>query len=153
MTATPKNVLTVAELQRLLTQVEPAALLVSPRILRRVIKRDRGLAGPGLQVPHRKSYVVARDRLSHITDAEELGLEPGRRLPPTLVLLPLPDHQLPASSDRARMLLRYWRLLFHARIHLAIQARSASDGAVKEGVRSRIQRIGLTEFDEATAVL
>ena len=152
MTAAPPDVLTVAELQRLLTQVEPAALLVPPRILRRVIKKDRELTGPGLQVPHRQSYIVSRERLLQIAAEDELGLEPGRELPPTLILLPQPDRQRLAERDRARALLRYWRLLFHARVHLALQqARSASDGV--GAVRSRIQHIGLTEFNEAMAVL
>jgi hypothetical protein len=149
MTTTPSDVLTVAELQRLVAQVEPAALLVPPRILRRVIKRDRGLAGPGLQVPHRKSYVVARDRLLCFATAEELGLEPGRELPPTLVLLPQPDRQAPTIRDRARTLLRYWRLLFHARVHLVFHHASN----IRRELGRRIQRMGLTEFDEATAVL
>jgi hypothetical protein len=150
MTVTPRNVLTAAELQRLVTQVEPVALLVPPRILRRVIKKDRELTGPGLQVPHRKSYVVSRDRLLNIVAEDELDLEPSRELPPTLLLLPRPDQQPGDERDRARMLLRYWRLLVHARVHLAFQqARSASDGFL----RSRIGRIGQTEFNEATAVL
>jgi hypothetical protein len=149
MNATPADALTVAELQRRLTQVEPAALLVPPRILRRVIKRDRGLTSPGLQVPHRKSYVAARDRLRRIASDEELGSEPGRELPPIVILLPRPDRQRLAARDRAKTLLRYWRLLFHARVHLALQrAKSAGDL-----LRSRIQRIGLTEFNEAIAVL
>ncbi|HEY7327851.1 MAG TPA: hypothetical protein VH592_09440 [Gemmataceae bacterium] len=148
MTAMPSDVLTVAELQRLLTQVEPAALLVPPRILRRVIKRDRGLVGPGLQVPHRKSYVVPRDLFLRIASEDELGLEPGRELPPILVLLPRPDRQASTARDRERTLLRYWRLLFHARVHMALQARN-----IGKGLRSRLQRIGLTEFNEATSVL
>ncbi|HZV04777.1 MAG TPA: hypothetical protein VE999_06815 [Gemmataceae bacterium] len=153
MNVTPTPVLTVAELQRLLAQTEPGALLVPSRILRRVIKMDRGLAGPGLQVPHRKSYVVARERLLRIAGADELELEPGRELPPIPLLFPRPDRQRLAERDRATTLLKYWRLLFHARIHVAFQqARSASNGT-QDKLRSRIQRIGLTEFDEATAVL
>ncbi|HEY7426462.1 MAG TPA: hypothetical protein VH682_19670, partial [Gemmataceae bacterium] len=148
MNGTPSLAFTVADLQRLLTRAEPAALLVPPRILRRVIKRDRELTGPGLQVPHRKSYVIDRDRLLRIADRGELGVDPGRELPPTLLLFPLPDSQRLLKRDREARLLKYWRLLFHARIHLALQARSAG-----EWVRDRIRRIGLTEFDEATAVL
>jgi hypothetical protein len=152
MNETPAPVLTVAELQRLLTQTEPSAFLVPPRILRRVIKLDRGIAGLGLQVPHRKSYVVAREVLLRIADTDELDLEPGRQLPATLLLFPRPDRQRLAARARATTLLRYWRLLFHARIHLAFQqARQAPSAS--DGVRSRIQRIGLTEFDEATSVL
>jgi hypothetical protein len=148
MSETPNNILTVDELQRLLTRADSSALLVPPRILRRVIKRDRELANPGLQVPHRNSYVIARERLLQIAEHEELGIEVGRDLPPLLLLLPRPDWQRLVQRDRGRTLLKYWRLLFHARIHMALQARSASDG-----LRQRIQGIGLTEFDEATEVL
>ncbi|HTU17121.1 MAG TPA: hypothetical protein VMG10_03600, partial [Gemmataceae bacterium] len=148
MSETSPNELTVDELQRLLTRADPAVLLVPPRILRRVIKRDRGLAGLGLQVPHRKSYVIARERLLRIADHDELRVEPGRELPPMLLLLPRPDRQRLAAGGRAATLLKYWRLLFHARIHLVLQAWSASDG-----LRQRMQRIGLTELDEAAAVL
>jgi len=149
MSAKSTDVLTIAELQRLVMQVEPAALLVPSRILRRVIKRDRGLVGLGLQVPHRKSYVIARERLLRFTSPNEVGLELDE-LPPTLVLLPRPDWQPREERQRARTLLRYWRLVFHARIHLALQqAHERSSG----GLRSRIQRLGVTEFNEATAVL
>jgi hypothetical protein len=148
MNAPPANPLTSDELQRILTRVEPAALLVPPRILRRVIKGDRGVRGPGLQVPHRKSYFIERERLLRIADRDELGIEAGRELPPMLILLPRPDRQRLAARGREAMLLKYWRLLFHARIHLALQAGSAGGG-----LRQRIQRIGLTEFDEAAAVL
>src|SRR5438876_627137 len=52
-----------ATLQKLLTDVDPGALLVSPRLLRRVIKQDRQIGGVGLQVPHRKPYTLGRDAL------------------------------------------------------------------------------------------
>src|SRR5437016_4251791 len=83
--------LTIADLQGAVAQAEPAALLVQPRILRRVIKKDRRLSGPGLQVPHRKSYAVDRDDLLRIADRATLGLAPDRELPATVLLLPLPD--------------------------------------------------------------
>src|SRR5262249_44730362 len=95
-----------------------------------------------------------------------------RELPPTLLLFPLPDSQRLVKRDREAILLHYWRLLFHARIHLALQARefggrlaervgahSRSECAslqahvISEGARNGIQRNGLTEFDEVTAVL
>ena len=47
-------VFTLAELEKVLSAADPAALLVPPRILRRVIKKHSGLTGPGLQVPHRQ---------------------------------------------------------------------------------------------------
>src|SRR5689334_13874915 len=92
--------LTVPDLERIVSQTDPAALLVPPRILRRVIKKDRGLTGLGLQVPHRKSYVLDRERLLRIADREELGIVPSRELPPTLLLFPRPDVQRMARRSR-----------------------------------------------------
>jgi hypothetical protein len=140
-----------SDLERLLRRVEPAALLVWPRILRRVIKKDRGIGGIGLQVPHRKSYVIERERLLGIADREELGLPADRELPATLLLVPLPSSQ--ELADPNATLLKYWRLLFHARIH-QILAQQRKDGQLTEKeVHTRLQQIGSTEFAEATAVL
>src|SRR5205085_2830973 len=75
----------------LLAAADPAALLVPPRLLRRVIKHDRKITGLGLQVPHRKSYVIGRDALLALADRDELGLEPDRDLPPTVLLLARPE--------------------------------------------------------------
>src|SRR5262249_12501761 len=89
--------LTPGDLERALTRADPAALLVPPRILRCAITQARGLGGRGLQVPHRKSYVIDRDALLRIAGRDELGVPPGRELPPTLLLFPLPDpHRLAA---------------------------------------------------------
>ena len=66
--------LPLTELEQSLRAVEPALRLVPPRILRRIIKRDRHLPGIGLRVPHRKSYVISRDRLLVLAEPEELGL-------------------------------------------------------------------------------
>src|SRR5688572_27267737 len=80
MTATP---LSCAELARRLRLVEPAALLVPPRILRRVIKTHRGLGGLGLRVPHPHSYWIDRDGLLKIATAAELvGPNPTPQPPP-----------------------------------------------------------------------
>ncbi len=145
--------LTIAELEHILSRTEPAALLVPPRILRRVIKKDRGLTGLGLQVPHRKSYVLTRDHLLRIADREELGIETGRDLPPTLLLFPRPDAQRLAARDRGATLRKYWRLLFHARIHVAFHAPGGKGPLTEAQVNDRIRRMGRTEFDEAAAVL
>jgi hypothetical protein len=134
-----------AELEQLLVAVEPAALLVPPRILRRVIKRDRKTAGVGLQVPHRKCYVIACDRLLAIVERAELGLPPDGALPPVVFLLerPSPEH---LADPREHVLVRYWRLLFHCRVHHAVARRAAP------GLR-RLLDLGGAVFDEARRVL
>ena len=147
------DVLTVADLERALTTADPAALLVPPRVLRRVIKRDAGLTGPGLQVPHRKSYVIGRDALLKIANRDDLGLAPDRALPDALLLFPQPDPAKLRRLPPGATLLKYWRLLFHARVHQAV-SRGLGDGPAAEAVvRERTRLIGQTEADEARAVL
>src|SRR5712664_3826271 len=109
----------IVELERALRVAEPAALLVPGRILRRVVKQDRRIAGAGLRVPHRKTYVIARARLLALADADELGLEPSRELPDQVLLIVRPEAEKLAAMTRDRALVKYWRLLFHARVHAA----------------------------------
>jgi hypothetical protein len=153
MTATQAPGLTVADLEGALTWAEPAALLVPPRILRRVIKKDRGLGGPGLQVPHRKGYVIGRDALLRIAGLDDLCVAPGRELPATLLLFPRPDARRLERLPREEALLKYWRLLFHARVHLAVGRRRADGKLTVAAVRERIARLGAAEFTEIRAVL
>src|SRR5262245_52362624 len=134
----PSAVLGAAELQRLLSAADPAALLVPPKLLRRVIKQDRHITGVGLQVPHRKTYVIGRDALLAIAERDELGLAAGRELPAELILLACPEGWL-AAHTREQALARYWRLLFHARIDQLL-AQKFADGRLTEAqVRGFIQ--------------
>src|ERR1700676_731159 len=103
----------LAEPQQLPKAADAATLLVPPRILRRVIKRDRRLAGIGLQVPHRKSHVLSRESLLEIVDWDELGLVPDSLLPAMLLLIARPEPEALAQAPRAQTLIKYWRLLFH----------------------------------------
>jgi hypothetical protein len=142
-----------ADLERALTAADPAALLVPPRILRRVIKKHGGLTGVGLQVPHRKSYVIRRESLLQIADSDDLGVEHGRALPDTLLLFPAPDPGKFRALPPGAALLEYWRLLFHARVHLAVR-RIHGDGPDAEAVlHERVRRLGQAEIDEIRSVL
>ena len=149
----------VAELERAIRAADPAALLVAPRILRRVIKHDRGLNAIGLMVPHRKSFVIGAVEAAGIVEPDELGLEPRAEVPPTLILLARPDASTLAKIGRGEALIRYWRLLFHARVHMALEGKSGPRDAGRDRpltpveVRDRIDRIGQAEFDEVRAVL
>ncbi len=141
--------LTLVELEGILQRTDPSVLLVPPRILRRVIKQDRGLSGLGLQVPHYKSYVLGRDALLRIADRDELRIAPGRELPETVILLPQPDPSRLRSRSAASILLVSWRFLFHARVHAALAARNLDAAAVAD----RVRRLGTTAFSEARSVL
>ena len=152
VTTEPSPFIGLAELQETLAAADPAALLVSPRVLRRVVKQDRGIAGIGLQVPHRKTYVIGRDALLALVDHEELGISTARALPATLILLACP-HAWLLSHTRGQALVRYWRLLFHARLDQALERQFADGRLTDAAVRERIQRLGQAEFEEACQVL
>ena len=142
-----------ADLERALIAADPAALLVPSRILRRVIKKHGGLTGIGLQVPHRKSYVIGRDVLLQIADYADLRIKYSRALPDTLLLFPAPDPAKFRTLPPGTMLLEYWRLLFHAHVHLAVR-RVYGDGPDAEAaLHERVRRLGQAEIDEIRFVL
>ena len=143
----------LAELDQAVRAADSAAILVPPRILRRVIKQDGRIGGIGLRVPHRKSYVIGREELLSIVELAELDLRPETELAEIVILIARPSAQRLASSKADEILTKYWRLLFHARIHFAF------DGLMMDGrlgpavVAQRIGQIGRTEFDEIRGVL
>ena len=83
--------MTLAELQQALRTVEPAAVLVSPRVLETIIRQASTSTGMTWQVPHRKSFIVDRQTLFRHVDQEELALGPDQLLPPTVMLLAWPE--------------------------------------------------------------
>ena len=141
--------MSLADLEGIFAQTDPAVLLVPPRILRRVIKQDRGFGGLGMQVPHYKSYVIRRDALLCIADRAELGVPPDRDVSETVILLPQPDAARLRSLSPETILRRCWRFLFHARVHLALEARPLDQAAISD----RVRRLGSAVFNEARAVL
>jgi hypothetical protein len=145
--------LTLAELQRLLREQEPGVLLVTPRLLRRVIKQHGKVPGLGLQVPHRKSYVISREALQQIATPQELGLIPEHELPAILLLVPCPASDKLQARTRDDNLLRFWRLLFHARVHASLEHGPPHCLLTAEALQERIARIGAAEFEEIRAVL
>lgn len=143
----------VSGLQQRIRAVQPNAYLVLPRLLRRVIKFDRAITGPGLRVPHYKTYVVQRETLLEIVDPDELGLTARDSLARLVILLARPEPDEVAHCSKSELFLRYWRFLFHARVDMELK-RKVQDGELTPAVlRERIHRIGQTEFDEMRAVL
>ncbi|HWB01046.1 MAG TPA: hypothetical protein VG713_21290 [Pirellulales bacterium] len=141
----------IAELDGALRTVEPAALLAPGRILRRVIKYDRGVVGAGLRVPHRKTYVISRARLLALADRDELLVAADRPLPDEILLIARPEAEKLAAMTRARALVKYWRLLFHARVHAACAA--LSPRLTADDIQQRVEQIGAVPFAEIASVL
>src|SRR5437588_6262138 len=107
--------MTVADLQKYLRAADPAVVLVSPRILERVIREDCKLPNIYWNIPHSKSYVCDRQCLFHHAEQADLELEPGQILPETVILLTRPAAEELSNLERELVLLKYWRRLFHSR--------------------------------------
>ena len=145
--------LSVEELARAVRAADPAAIVVLPRILRRVIKQHRDLGGFAYKVPHRKSYVIDRQPLLEIADHWELGVEGHEALPERVILIARPNPRKLAAMTAEAALTRCWRLLFHARVHLALEEQAAAGKFSTPVVRRRMLQLGLTEFEEIRNVL
>jgi hypothetical protein len=143
----------LAELQHALRATDPAAVLVSPRVLERVIQEVYKLPTLLWQVPHAKSCVVDRQVLFRHVEQEELDLESDRLLPTTVILLRRPTTEQLNALESGDLLLKYWRLLFHANIHRELTNRRAVGKLEPEDVGARIEDLGLAEFEEIRSVL
>ncbi len=141
------------ELEQAVHAADPTAILIPPRMLRRVIKQHAGIAGFGLRVPHRKTYAISRDELLAIVDLAELDLAAEITLAERLILLARPTPQRIATLSTDELLLKYWRLLFHARVHLAFEQLQAEGRFDAATLARRIAQIGQAEFAEIRSVL
>lgn len=144
----------LVELQSLLQSVEPAAHLVEPLVLRRVVRLDRRLQGLRFVIPHDFSYTIDRDRLLAFVDLSELALPPGSDLPRRVILLAQPDEdELQDESRWDDLQQRYGRLLFHACVHLELDRHVARTPLDQDWAEDRRHQIGLVEFAEIHDVL
>ncbi len=139
----------VSELQAVLRAADDAALLVTPRVLTRVIQEVYHLTAVLWRVPHSTSFVVDRQVLFRHVEQEELEVESNQVLPETVILLVRPGDEDQGTRARAGQLLRYWRLLFHAKVHLALRQRPLSPAQLRE----RLEQIGSAEVQEIRTVL
>ncbi|MGO9464302.1 MAG: hypothetical protein ACLQVF_09120 [Isosphaeraceae bacterium] len=139
------------QLQRALAAADPAAILVPARILRRVVRVDRGLRW--LVGEHPTSYVIAGAALQAIVDGTELGRAPAAPWPSTALLIAQPEPEELAQKDSGVVLTEVWRRLFRARVERELDAAFESAKIEPAGLAARIDAIGPTEFEEARAVL
>ena len=142
------------QLQKSLRAVEPAAVLVPPRVLQNIIKQHWNLSGFYWTVPHRDTFIIDRQTLffGHV-DQEDLALEPNELLPPTVMLLAWPGSEEIPPQECPALLLKYWQLVFHASVHLRLENQWNEGKLTPADLRSRIAEIGAAQFDEIKNVL
>jgi hypothetical protein len=144
----------IAKLEEIVHQVEPAALLVEPRILRRVVRLDRRLQGQWLLVPRRECYTIERDRMLAFVERDELEIPAGVELPRRVILLSRPDEPDPSDPAAEQNLIHeYLRLLCYGCVHLELENQIARNAAADDWAAERRGQIGEIEFSEIRAVL
>ena len=138
------------DLSRILNEVEPAAVLVDPQLLARIVQSVTGVAWAVWRVPHSHCFTLARSTLYEHIEPDALPVPPVPVLPDPVLLLERPTaDQL--TGPRDALLVSYWRLLFHAAAHRELDARCA--GLSPTALRERIEPLGATAFEEARNVL
>lgn len=150
--ASPQT-LTLAGLESILVDADPAVLLVSPRLLRRVIRLDRRIGTFGFSIPHGKTYLLPQDRLFDCVSRFELELDASRRLPEVVLLIERLGEEEFEKRPAGEILRAYWRLLFHLRVHQELERRIADGQLTDDTVLERLCRLGSTPYAEIRAVL
>jgi hypothetical protein len=141
------------ELERLILDVEPDAVFLPRTVLRRVVRRDARLPGLGLRVPHSVCYTIGREALLRIVDQDEMGPTASPKLPERVILIRRPEPDKLARQPRPLALLFHWRVLFHGRVHLALERRAAEGKLTVEDARRRWRRIGDPAHREIVTLL
>jgi hypothetical protein len=149
----PQPSLRLSALEDAVRAADPAALLVSPRVLRRIIKQATGVSGFGLRVPHRKTFVIAREELLAIVDRLDLDLPSDAELPDSVILIARPSSDVLLDSSAAEITTKFGRQLFHARVHQVLEQAIAEGRLTAADLQARIQHIGESEFEEIRTVL
>lgn len=149
--------ISLSALEEAVRSAEPNAVIMPAWLVQKYIACDRGFRSSPFRLAHGRIHVIARRRVLQIAASEHLPLTPEPPAGQTLILLARPDNDLLASTPADRMLLKYWRMLFHARVDLDLQRHfgiGAGGESVEPGrVQERIERIGRSAFNEARFVL
>lgn len=142
--------LDIHEIVRCMEATECGAILVPPRILRRVIKLHRRIAGVGFDVPHPHVYVITKEELLGLADQDELA-HAQDALSNSVILLPVPE--VDPTGDRTDAIVSLWRGALHGAIHRDLDGRIGRGEITESDIRARVHVIGQTEFDEIRMVL
>ena len=126
---------------------------MAQRVLKRVITQDLGLTGLGLNLPHRKSWILSASRAQQLLEPDELGLVDYEALPPHVLLIARPEDEELDRLSVSAMCLRYWRMLFHIRVHRALDDALESGKLTEPLVRRHVEALGQVQFDEIEVML
>ena len=118
-----------------------------------MITQDLGLTGLGLNLPHRKSWILTTSRALQLLEPDELGLPDYDGLPAHVLLLARPEDEELDRLSVSEMCLRYWRLLFHLRVHRALDEALESGKLTEPLVRQHVEALGQVQFDEIEVML
>ena len=139
------------ELRERLKEKDAAAVLVPPAALSQLVQNVTGVSWAVWSIPHSHCLTIDRATLLQYVQPEEIARPVEDTLPETVLVLERPSaDQLSASRNEA-LLLRYWRLLFHASVHREIERQLACIGSAE--LRERIEQLGPVAFEEARNVL
>jgi len=141
------------ELQQALRSVEPAAVLVTPRVLETIVRQTHNIGGLLGAVPQRATFIADRQLLFRHVEQEDLALEPDQVLPATVILLSWPTQEDMQHTPAQALLLKYWQRLFHASVHLDLDRLSVAGKLSLADIRQRMHQIGEGPFEEVRSVL
>ena len=131
--------------------------LFHPRVLERLVRRDRGHGLSSLAIPSLGHYLIARPvflRGLEDENPDALAVIEGLSLPDLVILLPTPSARELAAGDPERLLRNYWGRRFEAEVARAWQtARNDNQDHDDFGGRGLARQIGDMAFREARELL
>ncbi len=142
--------ITIDEISDAIREVDPRARFVSTRVLRRIVRQERGLSVFAMWQSHPESLIVKSSAALRSVDATDLNLDPLAPVPETLLLLESPN---PQDMEGSHPLLVGWMHLFHARVHEELRRLRDSGQLIDEVLTSRIAALGPIAFAEIRSVL
>lgn len=149
--------LTVRAFCRRVLKPTEGVFLFHPRVLERLVRRDRGHGLSSLAIPSLGHYLIARPVFLHGLEDENpdaLAVIEGLSLPDLVILLPTPSAQELVVGDPDRVLRIYWGRRFEAEVARAWQiARNDNQDEAIFGGRGLAQQMGEPAFREVRELL
>src|SRR5262245_23627209 len=136
----------------MIQRVDRAAVCLPRSLVARIIRRDYGLGAFAWRVPHDDNYVIDHARLTSLIDPHDLPID-VTDLPARLILISELDRARLPGATFQKVLRYYWRQLYHARLHIALEESLTGERGGGKELRRRIEQIGPAEFGEIRLVL